>query len=51
MPWIGRFWDHQWVGGYRFPMQGEVAWVVDGGLQPYWRGRLVDPRFDTAGPE
>jgi hypothetical protein len=40
-PWKGRLWDHQDVDGYRIPLQGEVAWVVDGVEVPYWRGRMA----------
>ena len=40
-PWVGRFRDHGPVaGGFRIPLQGEVAWVIDGETVPYWRGRV-----------
>jgi hypothetical protein len=39
--WHGRFWDHEVMDGFRVPREGEVAWIVDGELVPYWRGRLV----------
>ncbi|GMV04891.1 MAG: hypothetical protein AMXMBFR53_11710 [Gemmatimonadota bacterium] len=48
-PWTGRFWSHQDVDGFRIPMEGEVAWVVDGVEVPYWRGRVSGARFDGAG--
>ncbi len=44
-PWVGRFWDHQVVGGYRIPLQGEVAWVVEGVAVPYWRGRVTSATY------
>jgi hypothetical protein len=44
-PWKGRVWDHQVVDGYRIPLQGEVAWVVDGAEVPYWRGRLTSATY------
>ncbi len=44
-PWVGRFWDHQEVDGYRIPLQGEVAWVVDGVEVPYWRGRMASVTY------
>ncbi|HSW31310.1 MAG TPA: DUF6544 family protein [Longimicrobiales bacterium] len=44
-PWKGRVWDHQVVGGYRVPLQGEVAWVVDGVEVPYWRGRITSATY------
>lgn len=40
-PWRGRFGSHRDVGGFRIPLEGEVAWVVDGEEVPYWRGRIV----------
>jgi hypothetical protein len=39
-PWHGRFWDYQDIDGRRIPMQGEVAWVIDGNDFIYWRGKL-----------
>lgn len=44
-PWKGRLWDHQEVDGYRIPLQGEVAWVVDGVDVPYWRGRMASVSY------
>lgn len=44
-PWKGRVWDHQVVGGYRIPLQGEVAWVVEGVEVPYWRGRIASATY------
>ena len=44
-PWIGRFRDHQEVGGYRIPLHGEVAWVIEGAEVPYWRGTIVEVEF------
>jgi hypothetical protein len=39
-PWHGRFWDYEAHSGRNIPMQGEVAWVIDGDDFIYWRGRL-----------
>ena len=39
-PWHGRFWDYQHVSGRCIPMQGEVAWMIDGKDFVYWRGKL-----------
>ena len=39
-PWHGRFWDYREIDGRRVPMQGEVAWVLDGRDFIYWRGRI-----------
>jgi hypothetical protein len=44
-PWKGRLFDHQDVGGYRIPLRGEVAWVVDGVEVPYWRGRMASVTY------
>ena len=39
-PWQGRFWDYQWRDGMLIPLEGEVAWLLSEGPQPYWRGRI-----------
>ena len=44
-PWIGRFRDHAERGGYRIPIYGEVAWVIDGEERPYWRGTVTSVEF------
>jgi hypothetical protein len=49
-PWIGRFRDHRKVAGYRIPFYGEVAWVIAGEEQPYWRGTIVDAEFNVVRP-
>lgn len=48
LPWVGRFSGHREVDGYRVPLEGEVAWVVDGVEIPYWRGRVTTARLRTA---
>ncbi|MGE0145371.1 MAG: DUF6544 family protein [Planctomycetota bacterium] len=40
--WLGRFWDHRERSGMRVPMAAEVAWVIDGEVKPYWRGRVLE---------
>jgi hypothetical protein len=40
LPWGGRFWDYQLIGGRKIPMQAEVWWVIDGRPFIYWRGHL-----------
>lgn len=47
LPWLGRFWGHEDRDGYRVPLEGQVAWVVDGVDVPYWRGRITSVRFRT----
>lgn len=44
--WIGRFWRHENRGGMRVPTRGEVGWVLDGTLQPYWRGEMTRAEYD-----
>jgi hypothetical protein len=34
----GRFWGHEVRGGMLVPLQGEAAWLLPEGVQPYWRG-------------
>lgn len=47
-PWIGRFGEYELMDGYRIPTRAEVAWVLDGEEQPYWRGRIEWARYETA---
>ncbi|MGE3618616.1 MAG: DUF6544 family protein [Gemmatimonadales bacterium] len=41
-PWEGRFERYGRHAGMLIPEAGEVAWWIEGRLQPYWRGRIVD---------
>lgn len=45
-PWQGRFWDYVEREGMRVPQQGEVAWVLPGSAEPYWRGRVTSVRYE-----
>ena len=45
-PWRGRFWRHEVRGGMRIPLEGEVAWYLNGELRPYWRGRVVGVSYE-----
>ncbi len=46
-PWEGRFSDELLeVDGMRIPASGEVAWLLPEGRFAYWRGRVVEARFD-----
>lgn len=47
-PWEGRWWDHRQVQGQVVPMQGEVAWLLPQGRQPYWRGRVTALHVEPA---
>lgn len=47
-PWQGRFRNYAVRDGVRVPLDGEVAWVVDGTEQPYWRGHVEAIAFERA---
>lgn len=49
-PWEGRFSDYERVHGMMIPTCGEVAWLLADGRLPYWRGRLLDVRYEVAAP-
>lgn len=40
-PWEGRWSNYQLRDGMRVPLDGEVAWLLPQGRQPYWRGRIT----------
>ncbi|BBK31252.1 hypothetical protein EDC65_1313 [Stella humosa] len=40
-PWRGRFSDYRLHLGRWLPFAGEVAWVIDGREEVYWRGALT----------
>lgn len=40
-PWVGRFSQYEFLGPYRFPRYGEVAWVLPEGEFVYWRGTIL----------
>jgi hypothetical protein len=45
-PWFGTHTDYQRIEGMMIPTRGEVAWVLPAGPAPYWRGGIVEARFD-----
>lgn len=47
-PWHGRFWNYEVRDGMRIPLEAEVAWQLPTGLSPYWRGRVLEIRYDAA---
>lgn len=47
-PWQGRFRDYRSVGGIYVPFEGEVAWLLEQGEKPYWRGRIVGIEYEFA---
>jgi hypothetical protein len=46
--WEGRFWNHQRIQGMCIPLDGEVAWLLPEGRQPYWRGRIEAIAYEFA---
>lgn len=40
-PWEGHWSHYQWRDGMLVPTEGEVAWLLPQGRQPYWRGRIT----------
>ncbi len=49
-PWRGRWYEFGKPAGWLIPVRGEVEWILPEGPQPYWRGRIVDLRYEMAGP-
>jgi len=47
-PWQGRFWDYELRDGMLIPLEGEVAWLLQEGLKPYWRGRIQRIEYEHA---
>jgi hypothetical protein len=48
-PWLGRFRDYAWREGVQIPLAGEVEWHLPEGSFVYWRGRVLDIRYEVAG--
>jgi hypothetical protein len=46
-PWIGEHRDYRRLNGMMIPTSGEVAWILDSGVTPYWRGQLIDSEFEV----
>jgi hypothetical protein len=47
-PWQGRSWGYEIRDGMLVPLEGEVAWLLPGGEQPYWRGRISRLNYELA---
>lgn len=45
-PWEGRWSNYQTHEGMRVPMGGEVAWLIDGRRQTYWRGSVTSLHYE-----
>jgi hypothetical protein len=44
--WIGRWDGYQEVHGFRIPMKAEAVWALDSGEFSYFRGEVVNIRWD-----
>ena len=40
-PWEGRWRNYELRHGMLIPLEGEVAWLLEEGPKPYWRGRIT----------
>ncbi len=47
-PWQGRFWDYELREGMLIPLEGEVAWLLQEGPKPYWRGCIQRIEYEYA---
>jgi hypothetical protein len=47
-PWQGSFWNYEERGGMRVPLDGEVAWLLDEGEKPCWRGHITEISYEFA---
>ena len=45
-PWGGTYWGYEEREGMRIPLEGEVEWHLPDRTLPYWRGRIVEARYD-----
>jgi hypothetical protein len=45
-PWVGTHAKYVRIDGMMIPTKGEVAWVLAEGKVPYWRGHVIEARFD-----
>jgi hypothetical protein len=45
-PWAVRVWNYEERDGMRIPIEGEVEWQLPAGRLPYWKGKIVDVKFD-----
>jgi hypothetical protein len=48
VPWVGHFGDYRRIDGMMIPMFADVEWVLAGKKVPYWRGRVVEARYEFA---
>lgn len=48
--WLGRWTNYVRHDGFFLPLEGEVAWVLPEGEQPYWRGRITSLKIEYSQP-
>ena len=49
-PWQGTWAAYERRDGMLVPLEGEVAWILPEGPQPYWRGRITGVQYEYATP-
>jgi hypothetical protein len=47
-PWQCRLWNYEGRNGMRVPLDGEAAWIMPEGTQPYFRGRIHRLTYEFA---
>jgi hypothetical protein len=47
-PWQGSFARYDMRDGVCIPLEGEVAWLLPEGPQPYWRGEITGVTYEPA---
>lgn len=45
-PWICRLSDYKYKEGYKIPMKGEVAWIIDGVESTYYKLEIQDAKYN-----
>jgi hypothetical protein len=46
LPWAGRLWNYQERNGMMIPREGEVSWQMPEGNELYYKGRIIEARYD-----
>jgi hypothetical protein len=45
-PWEGHFSDYREFDGIKIPTKGEVGWYLPDGWWLFWKGNIVDAKFE-----
>ena len=45
-PWEGRFSDYKEFNGIKIPTNGEVGWHLPDGWWLFWKGKIVDAKYE-----